>query len=532
MPMFESSAAITTSHAPSSAALPAKQNPELIATVGTTPLSRAIDANVGVTSGRERKLPELGSRPASPVRLPPVPARPPAALGEEHERQLPGPGELEHPVGLRVVDRTLGAGEDGVVVGADHGPGRVGSEPLGVHAADPAHHPVGRELADHLVHRQPGAGRQDEAAVLDERPGVAQVVDVLPRRALPAAATARHRVGARCVERHGVPIDDLRDVRPELVEVDLRGDVRDETADVGRLDEDERMALEHGVSHVDTDPADEPALRCGDDVLHLHRLHHHELLAGGDRIALDDGDLHDRALQRRADRGRPGRAVELRRQRRCCDSRRPWPGRTRTSEVEHGEGIDSVDLGAGESRCARAPPASAPIHSPGRVGVLGSRRRARRCARRRTWWSPRRRGRRGDAGSPAGTRRSCRRLRRAARRARAAAFASASGERGRRRVRDDLGEQRVEARAGAVPRVAERVRPVPGAGGHLERRQHAAGGPGGAVGRHRLHVHPALHRDAARCGHRGLVEPESREGPAARPAPAGRGRGRCRTPPR
>ena len=77
MPMFESSVAMMTSQQPSSEALPAKQRPELMATVGTTPLSRAIDANVGVTSGRLRKLPDDGSRPFSPVRLPPVPARPP-----------------------------------------------------------------------------------------------------------------------------------------------------------------------------------------------------------------------------------------------------------------------------------------------------------------------------------------------------------------------------------------------------------------------------------------------------------------------
>ena len=77
MPMLESSVAMTTSQAPRIAALPAKQRPELMPMVGTTPLSRAIEANVGVTSGRDRKLPDDGSRPFSPVRLPPVPARPP-----------------------------------------------------------------------------------------------------------------------------------------------------------------------------------------------------------------------------------------------------------------------------------------------------------------------------------------------------------------------------------------------------------------------------------------------------------------------
>ena len=120
MPMFESSVAMTTSHAPSRAALPAKQYPELMATVGTTPLSRAIDENVGVTSGRD-SMPgaRLAALLAGAVAAGAGAAA--AALGEEHERQAPRLGQLEHAVGLRVVDRTLRAGEDRVVVRAHDG---------------------------------------------------------------------------------------------------------------------------------------------------------------------------------------------------------------------------------------------------------------------------------------------------------------------------------------------------------------------------------------------------------------------------
>ena len=52
MPMFESAVAMITSQHPSSDALPAKQKREVTPTRGTRPDSRAIAANVGVSSGR------------------------------------------------------------------------------------------------------------------------------------------------------------------------------------------------------------------------------------------------------------------------------------------------------------------------------------------------------------------------------------------------------------------------------------------------------------------------------------------------
>ena len=52
MPMFEPAVAMITSQQPSSEALPAKQNRDVTPTRGTSPDSRAIAANVGVSSGR------------------------------------------------------------------------------------------------------------------------------------------------------------------------------------------------------------------------------------------------------------------------------------------------------------------------------------------------------------------------------------------------------------------------------------------------------------------------------------------------
>ena len=157
----------------------------------------------------------------SPVRLPPVPARPPPPSVKNTTGQAPRLGQLEHAVGLRVVDRALGAGEHGVVVGAARRCGPVGAEAVAVDAADAADHAVGRELADDLLHRQAGARRQHEAAVLDERAVVAEVVDVLAGRALVGPAAPGDGVGPGGVERDGVALEDLREVGADLVEVDL-----------------------------------------------------------------------------------------------------------------------------------------------------------------------------------------------------------------------------------------------------------------------------------------------------------------------
>ena len=81
---WSSSVAMITSQQPSSAALPAKQRPELMPTSGTRPdsLREAVEG-VGVEAGTDC----VGV------------ARPPAAaFGEEHHRQPPVLGQLEHAV--------------------------------------------------------------------------------------------------------------------------------------------------------------------------------------------------------------------------------------------------------------------------------------------------------------------------------------------------------------------------------------------------------------------------------------------------
>ena len=127
-----------------------------------------------------------------------------AALGEEDHGQPQAFDELEEPVLLLVVHLALGAGQHGIVV-RQHGTARPFSvEEVTVDPTDAGDEAVGGRVGDEVL----GAaarplGRDDEPAVLLEAAGVAQVLDVLPRRP-PADA----RAGARwppAVRRRGSP---------------------------------------------------------------------------------------------------------------------------------------------------------------------------------------------------------------------------------------------------------------------------------------------------------------------------------------
>ena len=241
----------------------------------------------------------------------------------------------------------------------------------------------------------------------------------------------------------------------------------------------QRVALEDGVADGHADEAHEAGLGGGDDVLHLHRLHDEELLAGG---------RPDRRRRRRAARPSPAAvtrtaAVPAGPSSSSDDGRRrragAVPSRRRTArspEVEHGQRIDGVDLGPGQPRATAA--GGGRRRRPALL-VGGGRRRARRRGRRRSAVVDLA----GDDGR-GGAGSLCRKpalvgtpsMRSS--RERPAGLGQRVGEPARRRVHDDLGEQRVEAGAGAVAGVAERVGAVAGAGGHLERREHAAGRAG------------------------------------------------------
>ena len=82
------------------------------------------------------------------------------------------------------------------------------------------------------------------------------------------------------------------------------------------------------------------------------------------------------------------------------------------------------------------------------------------------------------------------------------------GQIGRRRVCDDLGEQRVEGGARAISGVAEAVGPHSGAVRRLVDAQRATGREDGSVRTDGLHVHPSREGVATRPGAARGVEPE------------------------
>ncbi len=178
---------------------------------------------------------------------------------------------------------------------------RAGPNKSRVHRADAAHQPVGRRLLDQLLDGAPSSLRGDhQRTVLDEAPGIAEVGDVLPRRALSGLAPALDGVGARSVEPSGVPALHRGEVGTHVIEIDLRRSLRAAALHLGRFDERQRMALEDRVSGRHADAANDAVEGRGDDVLHLHRFHDEKRLAGAHGIPFASVDADDRSLHGRA----------------------------------------------------------------------------------------------------------------------------------------------------------------------------------------------------------------------------------------
>ena len=125
---------------------------------------RAI-ARTSACRGARQEVPEDGRGPAAGAVAAGAGAAA-AALGEEDDRQAPLLGELEHAVGLAVVDGALRAGEHGVVVRADHGARAVGrrtTSPLTLPM--PLIMPSVGNLRDDLVDRQRRSPRRRSRAL-------------------------------------------------------------------------------------------------------------------------------------------------------------------------------------------------------------------------------------------------------------------------------------------------------------------------------------------------------------------------------
>ncbi len=129
-----------------------------------------------------------------------------AALGEQHHREAQALDKLEETVLLAMVHLALRAGENGIVV-RQHGAARpFFVEEVTVDPADTHDQSVGRGVGDEVVlgSARPLRG-DDEPAVLVEAAGVAEVLDVLARRAPPAGVPAFRGGGTPRIEGGGHP---------------------------------------------------------------------------------------------------------------------------------------------------------------------------------------------------------------------------------------------------------------------------------------------------------------------------------------
>ena len=138
-----------TSQHPRSAAFPAKQNPDAIPIEGTSPLRRAKRANAIVSR------PETVITSVSPGRPPPPSANRTTGQSEPFD-------DVEQPVLLAVVDRTLRAGQHHVVVGEDRARDAV-------HAPDATDEAIGRRLGDQVLDRSPAPLRREGEALRTRR---------------------------------------------------------------------------------------------------------------------------------------------------------------------------------------------------------------------------------------------------------------------------------------------------------------------------------------------------------------------------
>jgi hypothetical protein len=233
-------------------------------------------------------------------------------LGEEHYREPPFRGKLEHPILLLVVHLALGAGHDRVIVGDHHAARRSGAEQPRVHGPDAGHDSVRRRHVDELCHAVLAPpGRDRERPVFDEAVRVAELRDVLARGPLARLAPPRHGGRTALVQPDRMALDDLREVRPDRVGIAILAADICIRFNLGRLDEKDRRASHQGLALVRRQRAHCPAGFGSHEVLHLHGFQHSELLARPHEIPLGHGDRHEGRLHGRLDRNGPARRHDL-----------------------------------------------------------------------------------------------------------------------------------------------------------------------------------------------------------------------------
>ena len=122
-----------------------------------------------------------------------------------------------------MVTRALRSGEDGVVVRNHDGARLRLREQIAVDATDARDHAIARGLIDQFLQAAPCTLRgQRQRAVLDERSRIAEILDVLSRRALLRGASARNGLGPLDVERSTLASLNFGEIATDVIEIDAR----------------------------------------------------------------------------------------------------------------------------------------------------------------------------------------------------------------------------------------------------------------------------------------------------------------------
>jgi len=250
-----------------------------------------------------------------------------AALGEQHHRQELLARQLEQPVGLLVVAHALRSREDRGVVGHHDRARSFGAERLAVDAADARDHAVGGRVADQVIELAPAALRRErEGAVFNEAAVIAQVGDVLARRAQAEAVSLGDGIGSTGIGEQRLARLQLAQVGAQQVRWRLR---RCAIAGVrGRRGRAQRRQHRSGLDDITDAVAqrfDHTVARRMHLVLHLHRLDDDDEGAASHAGARLDVDGNDAAGERRDDlQGRHGEFLSPRARRRGSGR---WSGR-------------------------------------------------------------------------------------------------------------------------------------------------------------------------------------------------------------
>ena len=208
--------------------------------------------------------------------------------------------------------KPLRPGQHGIIVGDDNALGCFFVKQSAIDTADTSDHAVCRGASHQVIQRATlPLGRNDHRPVLDVGIGVTDVVHVLTCGALAGLPPPCNRLGPGGVHAEFMPLNDLSQVRTDIVEVNVGRFFYCRHRHLGLFDKGKRMAFKNRVSLTDGQLADNAARFSCDHMLHLHGFHDEELLADVHLVAFTDVQTDNRPLERSRDGHGPVRTAHL-----------------------------------------------------------------------------------------------------------------------------------------------------------------------------------------------------------------------------